>query len=832
MIYPANLEDKIDFAAVRADVRDRCLCALGEALCDEMTFCSDATEVRRRLDCVEEMGMALRADKPFVMDRLHDSTPSLKALEVEGNWLSAKEFMSLRSGLEMMDSIRRFFKVPSEEISSEKAGAGAPYPELSVLTHELSSFPELVRSINTVIDGHGEVRDNASVALADIRRGLRSMAGSIASALRRVMRKAVEEGILEPDATPSVRDGRQVIPVSPMYKRKIPGIVHDESASGKTFFIEPAEVVEANNRLRELEIEEQREIIRILSGLSASMRPCLPEMLLSYRILGQLDFIRAKALYAIDRGCNKPNLSRDPEIDWYGAFHPVLREVLGKQGREIVKLNISLTPAKRMLVVSGPNAGGKSVVLKTVAIVQYMAQCGLTPPLDSNSHVGVFDSIFMDIGDDQSIEDDLSTYSSHLRGMKLFLQKADSRSMALIDEFGAGTEPRIGGAIAEAILKKLAARGTWGVITTHFQNLKELAEDTPGLVNGSMLYDRQRMKPMFKLSVGTPGSSFAIEIARQTGLPEDVLADVEQIVGKGYLDMDRYLMDINRDRRYWGKKRADIHAKEKKIDALLEKYESDALELRSKRRELIDEARNQAKEIIAGTNAAIERTILEIRRSQAEKQATREARERLKAEQSRTVDTKDSDNSEIIEKALKAAGKNRRHKGPNPAGEISAPLSPELKIEPGSNVLLDGRGEPGRVISLEGKNALVAFGNLKTSVALSRLRLTMKKTSSGTSDGSTFVSRSTYEDDRSRQLNFSQEIDVRGMRAAEAVQAVTYFIDDAVRFNTDRVRILHGTGTGALRQYIREYLNAVPEVRNYHDEDVRFGGAGITVVEF
>ncbi len=830
MIYPANIEDKIGFTAVRADVRKRCLCGLGEALCDEMAFSGDAREVTARLGHVDEMCRALHADEPFVMDSLSDSTPALKALGVEGNWLSAKEFMSLRSGLEMMESVSRYFRGPAEENGN---AITLPYPGLTALTKELAAFPELVKKINTVIDQHGEVRDNASPALADIRRSLRSMAGSIASALRRVMRKAVEEGILEPDAAPSVRDGRQVIPVSPMYKRKISGIVHDESASGKTFYIEPAEVVEANNRLRELEIEEQREVVRILSELSASMRPYLPEMMQSYQILGRLDFIRAKALYALDRRCNMPNLSDAPEIDWYGAFHPVLREVLEKQGREIVKLNITLSEGKRILVVSGPNAGGKSVVLKTVAIVQYMAQCGLVPPLESNSHVGVFDSLFMDIGDDQSIEDDLSTYSSHLRSMKVFLQKADNRSLALIDEFGGGTEPRIGGAIAEAILKKLAARGVWGIVTTHFQNLKELADNTPGLVNGSMLYDRQRMKPMFKLSVGTPGSSFAIEIARQTGLPEDVLADVEQIVGKGYLDMDRYLMDINRDKRYWENKRADIRAKEKKIDALLEKYENDALELRSKRRELIDEAKNQAKEIIAGTNAAIERTILEIRQSQAEKQATREARERLKAEQMHTVDANVSGNIDIIDKALKAAGKNRKLKGLKPGSDKSSrAAAPEIEIGPGTNVLLDGRGEPGQVISLEGKNALVAFGNLKTSVALSRLKPTMKKISSGTSDGSTFVSRATSEDDRSRQLNFSQEIDVRGMRAAEAVQAVTYFIDDAVRFNSDRVRILHGTGTGALRQYIREYLHAVHEVKNYHDEDVRFGGAGITVVEF
>lgn len=484
-------------------------------------------------------------------------------------------------------------------------------------------------------------------------------------------------------------------------------------------------------------------------------------------------------------------------------------------------LDITLDRDHRILIISGPNAGGKSVTLKTVGIVQYMAQCGMLPPVYENSHIGIFDDIFIDIGDDQSIENDLSTYSSHLRNMKQFLNRGRRSTLVLIDEFGGGTEPQIGGAIAQAILRQFNDNGMWGVITTHYQNLKHFADDTPGLINGSMLYDRQMMQPLFRLSIGNPGSSFAIEIARKTGLPEKIIADAEEIVGSDYVNMDKYLLDIARDRRYWENKRSAIRLKEKKLEQLMEQYENDADTLRQKRREILDEAKEEARKILDGSNARIERTIHDIRRSQADKEKTLEARRRLSEEKERL---NASDDAASAHPLLKKAPRPKQKKADAPR-QADKPA-----ITVGAHVRLDGQGTVGRVLALSGNNATVSFGMLKTTVKTDRLTVTTAKIA--TSGGkASFISSSTTDSLRSRQLQFKQEIDVRGMRVDEAVQAVTYFIDDALQFNAERVRILHGTGTGALRQYIRNYLATIPGVHGYHDEDVRFGGAGITVVE-
>ncbi|MDE6279646.1 MAG: endonuclease MutS2, partial [Paramuribaculum sp.] len=474
------------------------------------------------------------------------------------------------------------------------------------------------------------VKDSASAELASIRSRKQALGGTASSVLRRVMARAVEEGIIDSSATPAMRDGRLVLPLSPMHKRKMPGIVHDESATGKTIFIEPAEVVEVNNRMRELEMEERREINRILIATASLIRPHIPGLLQMAAVIGQLDFIHAKARYAVKVGGKMPRLSSEPDLEWYHARHPVMLAALESRGEEVVPLDITLNPANRILVISGPNAGGKSVVLKTVGVVQYMIQCGLLPPLYENSCAGIFEDIFIDIGDDQSIEDALSTYSSHLRNMKRLIASGGRKSLVLIDEFGAGTEPQIGGALAQAILFRLNQNGVWGVITTHFQNLKRFAEETPGLVNGSMLYDRREMKPLFKLVVGTAGSSFAIEIARNTGLPAEIIEMAQEIVGSDYVKMDRYLLDIARDRRYWDNKRNSIRVKEKKLDEILQQYESDAQTLRQKRREIIEEANTEAKHIIDSANATIERTVSEIRKAQAEREKTLEARRKLR----------------------------------------------------------------------------------------------------------------------------------------------------------------------------------------------------------
>lgn len=823
MIYPDTLEHKIGFDAVREQVTELCTSEHGRKACGLMSFSNVRHEVVTLLEETAEMLSILSSEIEFPIGNIHDMNSVLASIRVEGVHVTAQDFLRLRVSMETMSGIAGFFKTSCDDEGK------SPYPRLNEIALRLITFPNLTREIDRVIDRWGNIKDNASPQLAAIRTSLAAMSGSVNSLIRRVMSRAVKDGLIEPDTTPSVRDGRLVIPVSPMNKRKIPGIVHDESASGKTIFIEPSEVVEANNRIRELELDERREIMRILVDLTDRIRPHIQDIDESFTTLGVFDFIHAKARFAIINGAAMPRIGKDCTTEWHDAFHPVLRQSLARQNKELVKLDLRLDKENRIVIISGPNAGGKSVALKTVGIVQYMAQCGLLPTMASHSTLGIFDDIFIDIGDDQSIEDDLSTYSSHLRHMKTILSRGGRKAMLLIDEFGAGTEPQIGGAIAQSLLKRFNDKGMWGIVTTHFQNLKLMAEDTPGLINGSMLYDRHLMRPLFKLSIGNPGSSFAIEIARKTGLPEDVIADAEQLVGSDYINADKYLLDINRDKRYWENKRASVKAKEKKLDELLARYEAEADTLRERRKEIIEEARKEAIRIIEGSNAAIERTIHDIRRAQADKEKTSEARKAL-ADKRRQLgdDNNHRDTNELLDKVERRSKKKRAA-----ANKIAEKTSEEARpIQVGDNVLLDGSGTVGTVTDISGKNATVIFGNLTTTTKIDRLTRTIKKVNSGAGKAASFVSVSTREDMRERQLNFRQDIDIRGMRVDEALQTVTYFIDDAVQFNSSRVRILHGTGTGALRQAVREYLESVRAVRSYHDEDVRFGGAGITVVEF
>ncbi len=814
-IYPDSIESKIGFDSVRRMVAEGCLSTLGRVKTEDMAFSNDFDYIRRRLLETNEMMTILSSGEDFPLNSVHDLTHQLKAMKVVGTHIPEGDLLKLRNSLATINDIASFFR-------AHKSDEGvSQYPELDRLSEGIANFSRIVREIDSIIDKFGYVKDSASSELSRIRSSLSSMNGAISSAMRRVIAAAVKAGYLEPDTTPSLRDGRPVIPVAPMHKRNIPGIVHDESASGKTFFIEPAEVVETSNRVRELQMEERREVMRILVELADRLRPSLPEILEGFDILGEFDFIHAKARFAQECGGSMPHLHPDMQLEWYHACHPVLKISLAAQHKEIVPLDIVLTDTRRILVISGPNAGGKSVTLKTVAIVQYMAQCGLMPPLYDNSHMGVVDGIFIDIGDDQSIEDDLSTYSSHLRNMKYFLSHGNSHTLILIDEFGSGTEPQIGGALAQAMLAQFVEKGMWGVVTTHFHNLKHFADQTEGLVNGSMLYDRQLMQPLFRLSIGNAGSSFAVEIARKTGLPESIISEAERIVGSDYINLDKYLLDIARDKRYWENKRNSIKQKEKKIDTLIEKYEGDAEELRLRRREIIEDARKQAQDIIDSSNAAVERTIHDIKEANAERERTIEARRALQADRQSIIDGKDSDHPLL---------KKKRAKRPERPKSVQADTSANRPFEVGDNVLLDGSQTVGKILEISGKEALVAFGMLKTKVKLTKLKHTLKQVSSGAKKAVTLISSTDGDALRDRQLNFRQEIDVRGMRVDEAVQAITYFIDDAVQFNASRVRILHGTGTGALRQSIRDYLSTIPAVIDFHDEDVRFGGAGITVV--
>lgn len=821
-----EFERKTGFDAVRRQVADLCLSGLGRDRCDRMAFSSSPAQVRAALEQTRQMLGILTSDSGFPIEGIHDRRRALASLRVPGSFPAEADLPGLRASLATIGAIVTFF-----DKARDTETGHSPYPALDVLASGMPSFPATVSAIDRIVDRNGDIKDNASPALADIRRSMASAAAAINSAMRRVISNAVREGYLEPDTTPSVRDGRLVVPVSPMYKRKISGIVQGESATGKTYFIEPAEVVEANNRLRELTAEERREIVRILTALADTIRPEIDDMLEAFDLLGEFDFIYAKARYARMLDACLPAMSDKPELEWYHACHPGLKQALERQGKEIVPLDIHLTPEHRLLIISGPNAGGKSVTLKTVAIVQYMLQCGLLPPVYSNSHIGIFDRIFLDIGDDQSIEDDLSTYSSHLRNMKTFLAQGTGTSLVLIDEFGGGTEPQIGGAIAQAVLRRFNDTGMWGVITTHYHNLKQFAEETPGLVNGSMLYDRNRMQPMFRLAIGQPGSSFAIEIARKTGLPDDIIEDARQIVGSDYVNMDKYLLDIGRDRRYWERKRDSIRLKEKQLSETLARYEAEMETLRQQRREIIGEARTEARKILEDSNAAIERTIREIRTVQAEKEHTRTARAELEARRRILESQDDSDSHPLLNKKLPG----KRKKAPAAPPQKPADTTP---IAAGDNVTLaDGADTVGTVLETDGKEATVAFGQIKTRVKVSRLKRTIRQAQSGTGKSglvqdSSYLSAQTSRASRERQLAFSQQLDVRGMRADEAVQAVMYYIDDAIQFNSSRVRILHGTGTGALRQVIRQYLGTITAISSYHDEDVRLGGPGITVVEF
>ncbi len=645
-----------------------------------------------------------------------------------------------------------------------------------------------------------------------------------------------------------MRDGRLVIPVAPALKRRIKGIIHDESATGKTVFIEPAEVVEANNRIRELEAEEKREVIRILREFTEQLRPNLKELLRGFEFLADIEFLLAKHQLTKAIVGLSPEIYSTPLIDWIDARHPLLEAKLHKQGSKIVPLCIMLNRKRHILIISGPNAGGKSVCLKTVGLLQYMLQCGLPIPLADGSRAGIFEQIFIDIGDEQSIDDDLSTYSSHLLNMKRMMASCTPNTLLLIDEFGGGTEPTIGGAIAEAVLKRFVSKQTFAVIATHYQNLKHFAEDTPGVVNGAMLYDRQKMAALFQLQIGNPGSSFAVEIARKIGIPEDVIADATELVGREYVNADKYLLDITRDKRYWEGKRQTIHSQEKQMVQTIEHYEKEIEELRGKRKEIIREAKAEADKIIAAANAQIENTIREIKEAQADKERTRSARQQLQTFREEVGQMSQEELDAYVEKKRKQIEERRKRHQERQAAKkqktlSNSPIEGENKrVSPmgdlegaaltvGSTVRIKGQTSIGTITAIEGKQASVTFGVMKTLVDLKRLEQA-KEAPKQEASQTVVVSRQTQDSIRQKHLDFKQEIDVRGMRVDEALQAVTYFIDDALLVNASRVRILHGTGTGALRQIIRQYLNTVSGVVSFHDEHVQFGGAGITVVEF
>ena len=837
MIYPQDFESRIEFDAVRRMLKEQCLCQLGKERVDDMQFLTDFTAVDTRLNEVVEFVRIMQVEDGFPSDFYFDVREPLQRIRIEGMYMGAEELFALRRSL---DTIGRILSLLRKQSGDSADCDDKPlYPSLRALAGDVEAFPAIIRSIDSIIDKFGSVKDSASPALARIRGELSRTSGSISRTLNSILRRAQADGLVEKDASPTMRDGRLVIPVAPALKRKMGGIVHDESASGKTVFIEPAEVVEANNRIRELEAEEKREIIIILSAFSAELRPQVPALLQAYEFLGEMDFIRAKAEVAVRMNALKPTLVNRPIIDWGTAYHPLLEFSLRKHGRKMSPLDIELDGERRILLISGPNAGGKSVCLKTAGLLQYMLQCGMLIPVHERSRAGLFDSLFIDIGDQQSIEDDLSTYSSHLLNMKHTLRNCNDRSLILIDEFGGGTEPLIGAAIAEALLKRFNERGAYGIITTHYQNLKHFADSTPGIVNGAMLYDRGEMRPLFQLQIGNPGSSFAVEIARKIGLPEEVIADASQIVGSDYIQSDKYLQDIVRDKRYWESKRKTVHQKEKELDDILGKVQEHGDELKKSRKQILKEAREEAERLLREANAKIENTIRAIVEAKAEKERTRQARQELSdfskqleelAREKQQMQT-DREMAKIIARQERRKNGNKEKGGtPQKVSVDAQPVKkPELpRIEVGMHVRLDGQQTIGEVLEVKKGSAVVRFGVLKSTVSVSRLqpceapKAEVRKVS--------FLTSETQEQLHHKRLNFKSDIDIRGMRGEEAVQAISYFIDDAAMCDVHQLRILHGTGNGILRTLIRQYLSTVPFVKNFHDEHVQFGGAGITIV--
>lgn len=746
---------------------------LGREHVDAMVWQTDYDTIRYLLIRAREMMTVLQdASLSFPHGEIYDLREALSRIRIEGLFLDEAELFSLRKTLDYVAQVERFFR----SLDAER------FPVLSTLTTG-NTLGHIVTEIDRVLDRYGRIKDSASPELARIRAEIIRSQGSVSRALNNILRQAQADGILDKDAAPTMREGRLVLPVPPAYKRKIGGIVHDESATGKTVFIEPQQVVEANNHIRELEGEERRERMRILLEITAMLRPEVPQILDSETFLGEVDFLRAKALFAIDLGAIVPDFTDQPLLDWHDARHPVLLLTFRRQGKTVVPLTIRLHGDQRVLVISGPNAGGKSVCLKTVALLQYMLQCGLPVPMGEASRMGLFTQLMLDIGDEQSIEDDLSTYSSHLRNMKYFVRHADARTLLLIDEFGTGTEPLIGGAIAEAVLTQLNEQGAFGVITTHYTNLKHLAEQTPGIVNGAMLYDRGQLRPLFQLSIGQAGSSFAIEIARQIGLPDSIIRRATNIVGEEHIDYDKQLQDIARDKRYWENKRQNIRLREKHLEEKIAYYESEIAGLKQKRKDILNEANQQAADLLRQSNATIERTIREIKEAKAEKTATQQARRKVEQLKKRVAD-------------------------PRPTRDRPATTKQDKVLRDLSDLRVLTK-DPARLIR-------------ETNTHKPRL-----------------VSANVADEMRRRKLSFSRELDIRGLRADEALNIVMAYMDDAIMVGAEQVAILHGTGTGALKQVVRDYLAQRQKTMQrlgtgtltFHDGDPDRGGAGITIVE-
>lgn len=824
MVYPENFETKIKFDKIRQLISGNCLSDMGRELVSDITFSANAEWIRTTLAETAEFTRICQEEENFPVSFYHDARPFLTRIRVEGLFLEVNELVILKNSLESLNAITRFFHNNQEH-----------YPHLVARAGDIRVYPYILQRLDSIVSKFGTIKDSASPALGNIRHSITKKQSGISRRMQSLLQKAQEEGWADKDTNIAIRDGRMVIPVPAAFKRKINGIVHDESTTGKTSYIEPTEIIETNNEIRELELEEKREITRILRQFADDLRPYIDDLIPAYDFMAFVDFVRSKALFALRINAIVPVFEDHPEMLWYKAKHPLLYLSLKANGKDVIPLDIEINEDQRIILISGPNAGGKSVCLQTAGLLQYMFQCGIPVPVEESSKFGIFQKILIDMGDEQSLENDLSTYSSHLLNMKNFVRYASNDTLILIDEFGTGTEPMLGGAIAEAILNAVNQKQVKGVITTHYTNLKHFASSAPGIVNGAMLYDSHRMLPLFQLEIGKPGSSFAFEIAQKIGLPKDILEDAASKIGEDRVNFDKHLKEILRDKRYWEEKRKRIHDNEKRLEEVLERYKKELDDASQLRKEIIKEAQEKAKEIISGANSTIERTIREIKESQAEKEQTKQAKAAFEEEKQRLLADEQTEEERLqrkIEK-LKNREKKRQERGKRPQGSDSAEQdsSKTPTLSKGDLVQLDNKAI-GEIIEINEKSAVIALGGLMTTVKTDRLTKVSNSAAKKIAQNKPQRSSSPYlENISQKRMDFKPEIDVRGLRGDEALMKVAEFVDTAVMLNMKDLRILHGTGTGALRQIIRDYLRTNPVVGHCGDEHVQMGGTGITVVK-
>ena len=828
------LEQKIGFDKVRDKIAAKCVTQYAQRKVAAEQMSRDGAEIMFRLRLTDEMRLICLFEDSFPAGGYIDTKEFLLPLQAENTSIDLPSLRLLRTSLDTLRRILAFFRECKDDL----------YPTLRQISASVSYTPEVARAIEAILDRNGEVRDSASPELGEIRRSLRSKEGQVSRRINAILGNAKGEGLVEADAEVVVRDGRVLIPVAAGSKKKLPGIVYDESASGKTAFVEPFEIVELGNQIRELQFEEQREIARILFAFTEFLRPYLGGLVAASEYIGEIDFIRSKALVALDMIAGMPILSDNGEMHLRRARHPLLEASLRREKKEIVPLTLSLTREKHILLISGPNAGGKSVCLKTVGLLQYMFQWGMLIPTSEISEMLIFDSIFIDIGDDQSLENDLSTYSSHLQNMREILTHATDHSLVLIDEFGSGTEPAAGGAIAEAVLARLDALGAYGVITTHYTNLKLYADKSSGVVNGAMLFDGAAIKPLFQLQQGMPGNSFAFELARKMGLPADVVKDAEERAGSEFVNIERNLRQIARSRRVLDEKLARIKSTDKTLESLTDKYQKELGEVKDLKKSILEEARQEAQEIIAQANKQVERTIREIREAQAERDKTRQAREKLSQFKESLQQGKPSEKEAVLDRKMQKvterkererARKERRGEMPGQARHDERKERPAVNGAPlqvGDKVRLKDNDMVGEVVQVAAKYISVSVGSIISKIAPGKVeKISNQQYKDKTRSTFRPVIHYDSESISRRKLEFKPTIDIRGQRLAEALDIVMHFIDDATMVGVGQVKILHGKGNGVLREEIRKYLRTVPSVKSFRDEAVQQGGAGITVVE-